>query len=335
MTTRATARRGAAAAAATLTLGLLLGGCAADLPTPDPDAVPAVPGPDLTVEQTVAVSTEVGAVLDAADEAMDSRGLDERVTGPALTMRSAQLKAAVRAKNDELLTVLPDEMQQNVVSTTVTWPRTSLGVTVEAGDGELPRLLAYEQASARSPYKLWSWVRLFPGVELPPFAEPSVGSAAVPLDSDELLLSPQDAFSQYVDVLNLGKDSEFAKSWADDRFRQDRAEQKAKATKALDDVEGTWTEKFSPVDDDIRAIATTDGGALVIGAMTGQETWKAPEGAKITPQTDTEKALLAKDPTNSLKLSGLATVAIYVPPAGADAKPTVLGAQLVLTKVTN
>ncbi len=104
------------------------------------------------------------------------------------------------------MTELPTEAQQVVIPTTQTWPRTSFAVSVQPENLQTPRLSVLEQDTARGDYQLWAWVRLLPGVTMPSFADPSIGSEDVAPDDSSLLVTPTDAVAQYADVLNLGGD---------------------------------------------------------------------------------------------------------------------------------
>ncbi|MCB7138033.1 hypothetical protein [Cellulosimicrobium marinum] len=335
-TARTTIRRRGRIAVATATAGLLLvGGCAAPLPTPQPEASPSTPPPVLDETQEADVLAAVGAALQEADEANDPSLLEERVTGPALAIRTSQLEVAKARGDAELVTELPTDVQQVVVPTTQTWPRTSYAVSVQPESLQSPRLTVHEQASARDQYELWGWVRLFPSTTLPSFAAPTLGSEAVAPDDDTLLMSPTDAIAQYADVLNVGSSSSFADAFPDDSFRSLLAERSKLWTDALEPAAGRYKLEFEPdPDEPVRAVRTADGGALVVGEMTSLETMSAEEGAVVPPSTDTEKALFGDaDATNVLRVRYVDVVAIYVPPAGGDEQVQVLGTEHVAVTV--
>ncbi|MEK8228172.1 hypothetical protein NKG05_22000 [Oerskovia sp. M15] len=184
---------------------VLLAGCASELPTPAADATSTTPVPALTVEQMAEVREAVGTTLEEANANSDPSQLATRLAGPALALRTSQLTVAAARQNGDLVTVLPTDVQQDVITTTDSWPRQAYAVTVQPEDLQSPRLLGYEQGTARDLYKLWAWVRLFPSVELPSFAGAAVGSESVPLDDPSLLVTPADAVAQYADVLTLGR----------------------------------------------------------------------------------------------------------------------------------
>lgn len=315
-----------------LAAALLLGGCAADLPTASPDPTASPPGPVLSEDQEADVLAAVSETLQAADAANDPAQLEPRVSGPALKIRSSQLQVAAARGNADFVTPLPTEVQQVVIPTTQTWPRTSYAVSVQPQDLQTPRLMALDQAAPRDVYRLWAWVQLLPGVTLPSFADPGIGSEAVAADDDSLLVTPQDAVAQYADVLTVGGGSSFAQTFADDAFRQTLASNADLQNQALQQASGSFTMQFSTTQDPVHAVRTADGGALVMGSLTSLETFTVEEGGKVAPQTETQKALFGStEPTNVLKVGYDDVVALYVPPAGSTEQVRLLGYTHVAT----
>ncbi|MFP3714341.1 hypothetical protein [Puerhibacterium sp. TATVAM-FAB25] len=336
MTARPARRARAAVAAGALTLVLALTGCAAEPPAPNPD--PQASGPVLTEDQDTHVLGEVNAVLQAASESNDPAQLEPRLTGPALAIRKSQLEVAKERGNADLVTDIPGEYQQLIVPTNDTWPRTSFAITVQTEELQTPRLLALDQASPREPYKLWGWVQLASGITMPAFADAELGSENLAADDDTLLLSPQDAVNQYADVLTTGRGSAFKGTFEDDAFRQLLGNFAKTQKETLDqpNVDGTYTIKVTPTEgQDIKAVRTADGGAMVMAALTVTETMTAVEGAKLTPPTRSGKALLGdEEPTNKLVDGYSDMVALYVPPKDADAQVKLLGYSHIQTSVS-
>jgi hypothetical protein len=328
------ARLAAVAAAAGM---VLLAGCAAPVPTPQPEETPATPPPVLDETQQDDVLAAVGTTLEEAGAATDPELLEGRVTGPALAIRTSQLDVAKARGNADLVTELPTDVQQVVIPTTQTWPRTSYGVSVQPESLQPPRLSVYEQDGARDQYELWGWVRLFPSTTLPSFAAPTIGSEAVAPDDDSLLVTPTDAVAQYADVLNVGSSSSFAASFPDDSFRAQLAERAKVWNDALAPAAGKYTLTFTPdPDQPVRSVRTADGGALVVGTMTSAESMTAEDGAQVPPDTESVKALFGSaGTTNVLKVGYRDVVAIYVPPADSEEQMQVLGTEHVATSAAN
>lgn len=336
MTTHHARRTRAAVAAGALTLTLALTGCAAEPPAPNPD--PQASGPVLTEDQDTHVLGEVSSVLQAASESNDPAQLEPRLTGPALAIRKSQLEVAKERGNADLVTDIPGEYQQLIVPTNDTWPRTSFAITVQTEELQTPRLLALDQASPRDPYKLWGWVQLASGITMPAFADAELGSENLAADDGSLLVSPQDVVNQYADLLTTGRGSAFKDTFEDDAFRQllGSFAQTQKETLDQPNVDGTYTIKVTPTEgQDIKAVRTADGGAMVMAALTVTETMTAVEGAKLTPPTRSGKALLGdEEPTNKLVDGYSDMVALYVPPKDADAQVKLLGYSHIQTSVS-
>lgn len=335
MTATTTRRARGLAVAGALAATLALAGCAEEVPAPNPDD--AVTAPVLSEDQDREVLTAVNQALTEAGAANDPNLLQQRLTGPALKVRTSQLQVAAARGNADLVTELPSEYQQLVVPTNETWPRTSFAITEQPENLQPPRLLALEQASAREPYKLWGWVQLAPGTTMPAFADPELGSEAVAPDDDSLLMTPQDAVAQYADVLTTGASSAFAASFAEDGFRKLLGDNAATQTQALQQerVEGTYTLQVTPTPDQpVQAVRTADDGAMVMAGLDVTETMQAVEGARLTPPTQSGKALLGQtQPTNVLKNGYTDVVALYVPPKGSEEQVRLLGYSHVQTSV--
>lgn len=309
----ARARRGLSVAAG-LGLVLAMGACATPPPEPQPESVPAVAPPALTVDQSTSVLQDVGAVLAAGDATFDATGLPARLTGPALDVRKLEYARATSTGGARLPTALPTVAQVIVVPDTTDWPRTQLVVTEQPETLEAPRILVLRQESPREPYRLWGWARLGPGVQMPATAEPEIGSPTVAPDSTALLVPPQSVLPQYADVLANGDASAYAAMHPQDFFRQTIEAARANMQAAVAPV-GTVAETYVPKADPPVALATADGGAIVVGAIDTTTTLAIAEpGIDLDPTT----AALAGKPrvTSSLVSTWADVLVFYVPPAG-------------------
>lgn len=322
-------RRVAALPAVLGATALLLAGCA---------VAPPVPAPEAPTVAAVVSETQERKILDAVattvaehDEPSSAKGLAERVTGPALAMREAELRLAAETGNERWRTDLSTDTQQVVLPSDKGWPRTSYAVQP---DGPIaPALMVFDQASAREQYQLWGYVSLVPGVSLPPFADPGLGSAAVAPDDDASLVSaPQDALAGYAEVLTDGEAAKGTAAYDDDRLRQELRQ----LEKSQTEVPGwkTTEGKYSfaaKVDEStgLRAVRTADGGALVVGGLTSTQTIElGQEGAEIKADAlpPAQQALLGdRAVTGRLRTSYQDLVALYVPSAGSEHKITLVG----------
>ena len=318
-------------AVALSTAVLFLAGCSVPLPTPQPDALPAAMPPALSVEQAEDIVAEVSASLADADAALSVDVPGSRVTGPAETIRSFQY-FLVTAGLADALTVIPSSAQTLVLPTTDEWPRTVMVVTEPPEDLQAPLLLTLVQTEPRAPYQLWSWVRLFPGVQTPALAQPELGSAPVAPDAPEFAVSPTEVLAQYVDVLTNRDASPYAAAFTADPLRQGIAQTKD-AFVAVVGANGSLTETYQPDAAGTYSMATADGGAIVVGTVRTVTTITLVDSTlKIGDQT---AAILGTDTLkSSLAITWLSVVAFAVPPVGSDAPIQVLGAEHSRIEVT-
>jgi hypothetical protein len=318
----------------TTAIALSLGACAASLPQPEPAAPPAVALPVLSIAQSEGVLSRIGDVLATADAALDPAGLPERLTGPALAIRTAEYVRAKATDGAKPPTALPAQAQTLVVPDTTTWPRTELVVTQQPADLQAPRLLVLTQATARDPYRLWGWARLGAGVQMPATADTTHGSAPIAADATGLLVSPGETLAQYADVLANGDASKFAGAFPADFFRTYIETKRAAYSESLKAV-ATVTETYTPAGDGIVALATADGGAIVVGAMTTQTTIAVAQGS-VALDDPFEAALAGRaSVTKGSVRTWTDVVAFYVPPAGSTTTQIqVLAAEHSLTSVT-
>lgn len=325
--------RRARAAVCVLTVAALVTACAPSLPEPEPDPVPAVPGPALTIDQSTDVLTQVSDVLAKADAALSAADLAPRVEGPALAIRTAEYSVAAATAGAKAPTVLPEKAQSLVVPNTDAWLRTTYAVTEQPDDLQAQRLLVLQQNAPRGQYKLWGWARLLPGVSMPAMAPPGTGSLPVAPDSTELVATPTDVVAQYADVLTNGDKSEFAAAFEpDDAFRTGIEAGRTVSQQKVQQV-GTVAETYTPNPDQVFAVATADGGALVVGGLTTVTTFGIAQGSlTVGPQ---DAALSGKTSvTKNLVVTWADVLAFYVPPAGSSALIQVLAGEHARTAVT-
>lgn len=310
---------------------LLLAACSTPLPVPQPDAVPAATQPALSAEQAEDVLAEVSTALAEADAALSVDALAPRISGPAGTIRTTEYALAA-AGSAEALTPIPSGAQTLILPTTDTWPRTVMAITEAPEDLQAPLLLTLVQSEPRAPYQLWSWVRLFPGVETPATAQPEVGSAPVAPDTDDLAVVPTDVLAQYVDVLTNRDASPYAAAFTADPLRAGIA-QTRDAFAGLVGANGSLTETYQVDESGVQALRTADGGAIVVGSVRTVTTITLVDST-LTIGDQTAALLGTTTVASSLAITWLSVVAFAVPPAGSDEPVVVLGAEHSRIQVT-
>ncbi|HEY0186368.1 MAG TPA: hypothetical protein VGC67_02670 [Cellulomonas sp.] len=335
MTIRTRNRRARRSLLSAIALGTvaLLAACATPVPEAEPDAALAVPPAALTAAQSTRILDEVGEVLSTADANLDASGLSARLTGPALAIRSAEYIRAQATSGERAPVSIPTTAQTTIVPDTDTWPRTQMIVTEQPDDLQAPLLLVLVQESAREPYKLWGWARLGQSVEMPATAEVADGSEPVAADDSSLLLTPTDALAQYADVLTNGDASAYAATFPADFYRTALTDARAQTVSSLAAV-ASVTETVAPVADQVYALRTVDGGAIVVGQLTTVTTATLSQGS-ITLSDPFDAALAGKTSvTSNLVRTWTDVVAIYVPPSGGTGQVEVLAAEHARTSVT-
>lgn len=336
---RRVTRTRSATAALTVVAALALSGCSPELPQPVPAPAPAVPPPATTIEQTDRILQDVGTVLAAADAASSPAELTRRVSGPALTLRTAEYAIAAATAGAQPVTALPVSAQALVVPSTTEWPRTELVITEQPDDLSNPRLLVLRQESPRAPYTLWGWTRLLPGAQMPAMATPAIGSPPLAADAPGLVATPADVVTQYADVLANGAASAFAAGFATpDPFREQIEFGRGQYQAAVANGAGTFTQTYAAVPDQVVAFATADGGALVVAGMTTASSLQVDEASFVVPP---EFAAVSGGAMpagavlrNNLDFASTDVVAFYVPPADAGAPVRVLGGEHTFTSAS-
>jgi hypothetical protein len=284
----------------------------------------------------------VADVVGTVDRPSEAGSLGARMTGPGLPLREAQLDASAARGDKVLLAGLTAmEMQQVILPSDQDWPRTSYGITVQPANRTTPTLVAFEQTAARDNYKVWGWVRLLRGITMPQFAGPDLGSASLPPDDTSLKVAPRAAVEQYASVLNVDGRSRYADGFSDDELRQHLRERGELQVRAVDEekCEGAFEVAYERTKDPVKAVRTVDGGALVMAAMISTEQVVAnKEGCEIGPPPATTAEALWKangwplnedGTTNTVTLEYRDLVALYVPPAGSEARIRLLGYERV------
>ena len=319
-------------AAVAATLVLVLAACSSSPPEPTPPPAPAVAPAALTPDQSSRILDDLGAVLTAADKKLDKELLEPRVEQPALDMRGAEYVRAEATDGKREPTALPTTAQATIVPRTESWPRTELVVTDQPADLQAQRILVLRQDDPRAQFKLWGWSRLLPGAQMPATARPEIGSPVVAPDSDALLVSPQDAISQYADVLTKGTKSTYDDDFAKNASRTEINDVRKRNEKAVKGS-GTYEETYTAQDEPVVSLGTIDGGAIVVGQLTSlAKTTLTLDGAKLPLSDPFYQELTGKKTAKkSVVRTSTDILVLYVPPAGSDAPMSVLAFESVIT----
>lgn len=323
-------------AALIASMGLVLAGCAIELPQVQADPEPTTTPPVLSDEQLTNILAEVQETLAAADEEKDPDALGDRIVNPAAALRKAEYRlVAATAEEETPVTLRPlsTSSQVSVVAATDTWPRSVL-VLSDIPDGtNTPLLLGLRQTEPRAPYALFHWSLMMPGAEFPAFYTAEVGVNLLADDDASLEVSPAQAVEQYVDVIVQGSESEYDEKFGSDVLRDLMMEE---LETFKENTEDAGTVKLDAKPAKLMAtFQTADGGGLVLGQFSSTQTFertvsgsKMNVGGVLAALNDGEGEVEDK-----FIATYAHTVALFIPPAGSSEKIEVLAGERVLSSV--
>ncbi|MDD9208258.1 hypothetical protein PU560_17580 [Georgenia sp. 10Sc9-8] len=319
-------------AAGALSLALV-GACTEPVPEPDPDPTAETAPAVLDPTRLEAVLGDVQETLDAGDDALDPEVLQERVTGPALRMRTAEYELARATDGENEPTPLTMDTQVEVVAASDTFPRSVIAVSEIPEGANLPLITGLRQEAAREQYRLWAWARAFPGVEIPATVVPEVGSPELGPDAEELAATPAEALSSYVARLD-DPESEGADRFTDDPFTQEYRSWVSDLNEEIE-VAGEVEAAAQVGEGGVLALSTADGGALVLGELGFTRTLRKTVEDATLEAGGAIGDLLGEETEVQDEVSAtyVGTVALHIPPAGEGATIEVLGAEAVLADV--
>ncbi|WP_146070371.1 hypothetical protein [Arthrobacter sp. GMC3] len=299
--------------------------------TPSAPAVTQKAGfPTLLESQVQRIATSVATVVGTGDNAKNAKELESRVSGLALAARTANYK--IRSTVDSEAAPQPvnsTRLLARVVSTSDTWPRTSMLVT-QGENNPLPQLLTMVQNSPREQYKLVMASPLLPGQTFP--AVDKEGSASVPLDAASgLLMSPKDAVAALSDSL-VTADSKWKASFKDSVYITDVGTYQSTTLENSKDATVVFSHKAD--DKETFAMRTADGGALVVVGYTFSVDSTPKKDAKVNVPNASAAALAGgQESSTGVVVSYAEPVVMYIPPT-ADGKITIVSATRDLVSAT-
>lgn len=323
-------RRRAFVAAGALTAGVLvLSGCTVGpQPTPGASETPGfVTTPvAVTSAQFANILVDVVDTVADADELKDPALAAQRLTGPALALRTANYTIRTADAAVAPIAAIPSETVEVMLpEQTDVWPRRVFAVARDTGVQAVGLMLTQE--SPRENYKASYVVTLIASV--PDVAPPELGAPALPPSNGFGLIAPEDLAAAYGDVLIHGDDSEFADQFeadGDSLREQIGSTYKAERTAALP-TSATIAFTNGPGEDPVVAFGTNDSGQIVSVILQDVETVRPVEaGAAVNPAGQV-KALSGKaQSTRGIIATYGVQLLFYVPPASAtDQKIVVLG----------
>ena len=320
-------RRSAIVAATAASL-IVLAGCTP--PVPDPAlAPPPQETSAITDSQIDRIVPATFAELAAADEARDASLLGDRVSGTAQTIRDVQYQLR-KAGDKSAIETLPSTMQAVYVSAEGVYPRMLVGVS-EAAEGSTPVVSMWLQPDVDSQYSMVEWAHMIPGATLPAMPGTTVGANQLPLDTDQVPITPEQAVEDYVTLLQNGAGSKFNDQFEPDTYRQRLFAARKVLTDAAKKGDGNYVDTVETRMDETYAMATADGGALVFAPLRIASSLRVKGGATVSI-SDADKALVEGKVSDRITHIYRDFVIIHIP-ADAEAKPAVVAADHHVVRV--
>ncbi|WP_062071847.1 hypothetical protein [Demequina sediminicola] len=311
---------------------LLLTGCVADVPAPVTEAPALEQEAALLEPQSTRVVEETMAEIAAADEAQDSELFTDRVGGNAVTIRKAQYTLAKSDGGPAPVTV-PENVQAVYSVGADTWPRTLAAVTEEADEDSTPVVMLWVQDSIDADYQMRGWAHMIPGATIPAMSGTTSGNAQLDVDAEGLQATPEQAMSDYLELLRSGTGSEFNDVFAADSYREQLFASRATLSEAASEAEGEYVDTIQSDIENTYVMGTADGGALVFAPVTIKSAFSVSDGA--VEIADEQQPLVSGDIEDVAVYTYVDTLVMYVPAEGSDEQMGVVAADHNLIKISD
>jgi hypothetical protein len=247
-----------------------------------------------------------------ADKAYDSSLDANHVTGALGDIDAARLKAGHRTDPGGNPAYSPLELTDArfTIPKKAGWPRWFVAEAQGNKGGSLHWLLVFTRDSLGKPFRVAYLTLITPG-SLPTIKTDKDGWAqAVPANSTQLAVRPQDMSRTYAQYLRKGGKS-FAGGPHTSGWRSDRAKNAKKPGLVTQYIDEPLTSgDYAPL-----ALRTADGGALVFFTTRRYEKQTAAPGATIPTQNASVQALTSGEVKQSLTMEFVSN-GVAVDPAG-------------------
>lgn len=269
--------------------------------------------PAATEAEAAKALRDFTAAYNAADKAYDS-SLDARhVTGPLADIDSARLKAGRVNHPDGNPSHSPLELTDAkfTIVEKAGWPRWFLADAKGNKGGDARWLLVFTRDSQDAPWEV-TYLTLVAPDAVPEFKKDEDGHVeAVPADSPELSVAPEDLSKSYVDYLEAGgtafADGTHTSEWRE--LREENAKRPGLVRQYLD--EPLTQGDYAPL-----GLRTADGGALVFFSTRHFEKQTAAAGATVPTPNNDVLALTTGEIKQSLTMEFVSNEVVLDPKSG-------------------
>lgn len=283
----------------------------------------------LTADQVDRIVADIQADLDAATATKDTSILADRLTDPALAMRTNQFVRAEKTDTD----IPPLSIDPQIFSATAgtSWPRVLLVASNASGENPAEVYLITQQ-SAKDPYRLENWTRLLGGTSVKG-VEIRNGSKVLAPDAQGLTIEPQNVVSTYVNFLNSPDNSEY--QIFDDNVFAPRYHEELTTLNEAVQVAGEVKATAHTGDYPVVGVSLSTGDALVASSFTYESVYSRTVPRSTFEMAGTPAAYL-DDPNviGSVTVNYLVTVFFLVPQEGSQSPVAVVGSERVITSVS-
>jgi len=335
---RRSARNFIAVVAGGLVLASLTGCAHATKATPTPSQTASqnkVQNPVATTAQLSVIIQRIATTVAAADAASDAKLLPQRVSGPALSARTAYY--ALRKASKKI--TAPTPIATKIIKVSLPeanndWPRTAMVIASNGDSKALPQMLVLQQDTPRGQYHLWYYIDMLPGAKFPLVASAAVGAVPVAPDSLFLKVAPNSvvsSFGELIDNGSLSANAPLFNTTEDEYYNQIYSSQQAQK-QALKNATIAVTHTIG--NPNIVSLATVNSGALVAVYMNDQYVIKPKKATQAVAVAGNEKILLGSaGSTSGIRSTYGSMLLFYIPASASKDKIVTLGATQVLLSV--
>ncbi|MEO7348937.1 MAG: hypothetical protein ABIW32_03620, partial [Terrimesophilobacter sp.] len=310
-----------------------LGGSAVS-PTPTPvvtePPVSTDKPPVVNPTQLESIISDIASVAQRADAERDGKLLEDRFTGPALQMRTANYAIRSADANYASLPAIPSgPVEVTLPQQNDKWPRTVFVVIHDSKQADVaPTALLLVQQSPRENYKVVYAVQLEAGTVLPELAAATVGTQRLEPDVKLFALPPSQLALAFGDVMMKGKDSEFDKFFDFENSTLVKSigfDAKAARKAGIPAIAHMELANVY-VDADVIPMVTNDSGAIVATYINETETVTPVEAGALINAEGAVKTLSGVSSTTKGTIATYGDqLLFYLPPAGSKQKIVLIG----------
>ncbi len=324
-------------------LAFSLSACAGNEELPQPHAATESAAPALSADSFATVLVSIVDVVDASDAALDANVLAARTEGPFRELRTQEYALKTLLADSFDVVPVSTTPQHLAVTANTGVPREAVAVMEAPSGTNLKTINVFEQNNARDNWRLWGTLPILPGATVPGIQLTQGSATALGAESaDGLVASPVAVLQAYAAYQQARTQDGSAITFGADALFDSLVARYNDNNEAVSGA-GNVTMEFAAADDGVRAFATEDGGALVIGRMNFQSIINVTEPDATVEIGSTIGALATGDPagkitvTSSLSASYSVMVAFHVPAAGSESTENkVVGASdPILMSVSN